>query len=100
MLMFRMYIATFNTTISNNTTASAVEVIEPNSSGLKLPRSPARMVERSMYVTNAMTGMYMSGELRSSRGGRNRDVYCACPACPLANAVVVLSRPCWRDQGL
>lgn len=77
--MFRMYIATFRTTISNNTTARAVDVIEPNSSGLKLPRSPARMVERSMYVTNAMTGMYMSGEFRSSRGGRKMDVYSTCP---------------------
>ena len=69
--------ATFSTTISNNTTASAVDVMEPNSSGLKLPRSPARMVERRIYVTKAMTGMYRSGEFRSSLGGRKREVYWA-----------------------
>lgn len=98
--MLRMYIATLSTTISNKTTARAVDVIEPSNSGLKLPRRPARMVERRMYVTNAMTGMYMSGEFKSSRGGRKMDVYWAWPAGPPAEVVGAFNRACWRDQGL
>ena len=74
--MFKMYIATLSTTISKATTAIAVVVIEPSNSGWKLPLSPARTVESRMYVTKAIAGMYMSGELISSRGGRKIEVYC------------------------
>lgn len=68
--MLRRYIASLRQMISNMTTASAVVVIDPSSSGWKLPRMPARTVDRRIYVTMAMAGIYMSGELRSSRGGR------------------------------
>ncbi len=69
------------------TTAKAVVAVKPRSSGWNAPRRPASSVLRSMYVTNAMTGMYMSGELRSSRGGRK-------PSRPSGEM------RCWRDQGL
>jgi len=62
--------------ISNRRTAMAVVVVAPRSSGWKFPRKPASIEESRMYVTSAITGMYMSGELRSSRGGRNIDEYC------------------------
>ena len=70
LVMPRMYMATFNTKISNMTTPRAVEAFLPNNSGLKVPCMPARKVESSVYVINDIVGMYMSGLFRSSRGGR------------------------------
>ena len=68
--MLRMYVPNFKPRISSITTTNAVVAVRPMTSGWKAPLSPASSVERRMYVTKAMTGMYMSGELMSSRGGR------------------------------
>ena len=65
--------------------------VRPRSSGWKLPARPARRVERRMYVTKAITGIYISGELMSSRGGRK---YVS--ACPLE----FVRCPPVRDHGL
>lgn len=56
--------------ISSSVTDMARVAVYPSSSGWNAPRSPAKSVESRMYVTSAMVGMYMSGELTSSRGGR------------------------------
>lgn len=63
-------------TISNTITTMDVVVILPNISGLKVPLMPANTVESRMYVMRDMIGMYMSGEFRSSRGGRYMFEYC------------------------
>ena len=70
LLMLSMYVPNLSPSISTATTAKAAVAVRPITSGWKAPRRPANSVERRMYVTNAMTGMYMSGEFRSSRGGR------------------------------
>ena len=68
--MLNMYVPNLSPSISTATTAKAAVAVKPMTSGWNAPRRPASSVERSIYVTKAMTGMYMSGELRSSRGGR------------------------------
>ena len=70
LLMLSMYVPNLSPSISTATMAKAAVAVRPMTSGWNAPRRPANSVERSMYVTNAMTGMYMSGEFRSSRGGR------------------------------
>ena len=55
--------------------------------------------DKRIYVTNAMTGMYISGEFRSSRGGKNIDEYCCWVIWPFGPADAAM-RACWRDQGL
>lgn len=62
--------ATFRQSISNIITARAVVAMDPRRPGSKLPLRPARTADRRTYVTIAITGMYMSGEFMSSRGGR------------------------------
>lgn len=62
--------ASLNIAISTKITKIDVVVIEPRISGLKVPLIPANTVDSRIYVINDMMGMYMSGELRSSRGGR------------------------------
>ena len=47
----------------------AFEKVMPSNWGSKVPFKPAMRVESRMYVTKAMSGMYMSGALISSRGG-------------------------------
>src|SRR2546421_11662464 len=90
--------AILSTTISEMTTNIALTAIEPSSSGWKLPFRPARTVESRMYVMKAMIGMYMSGEFRSSRGGRKMEAYCCCwPLGPVEDAAI---RACCRDHGL
>lgn len=61
--------------ISTSMTKTDVVVIEPSSSGLKVPLIPANTVESKIYVIRDMIGIYMSGELRSSRGGRYMEEY-------------------------
>ena len=46
----------------------AVVAVIPIKSGRNSPRRPAKRVERSIYVTRAIRGMYMSGALMSSLG--------------------------------
>ena len=86
--------ATFKQRISKTMTARAVVVIEPRSSGWKLPRRPASTAESRMYVTTAMVGMYKSGELISSRGGRKIEEYCCCEIWPLGPVAVEVNRAC------
>ncbi len=57
----------------------------PNSSGWNWPFSPEMRACRKMYVTSDMTGMYMSGLLMSSRGGRYQA---SCPDGPVACRLV------------
>jgi hypothetical protein len=57
---------------------------------LKAPRKPAIKVESRMYVTKAMVGIYMSGELTSSRGGWYNNA---------AEAAASGACRCWRDHG-
>lgn len=68
--MFRTYMASLNIAISTRITKIDVVVIDPSISGLNVPLIPASTVDSRMYVIKDMMGMYMSGELRSSRGGR------------------------------
>ncbi len=56
--------------ISSSVTEIATVAVYPSSSGWKAPLRPANRVDRRIYVTSAIVGMYMSGELMSSRGGR------------------------------
>jgi len=64
--------------MSNSSTMTTTDVVVmlPNISGLNVPLMPARTVESKMYVMRDMMGMYMSGELRSSLGGRYMLEYC------------------------
>lgn len=61
----------FNNTNSTTTTANAFVAVNPSNSGLNVPLIPAKRVLRSINVTKAIAGMYMSGLLTSSLGGRN-----------------------------
>lgn len=70
------------------TTKNAYVAVNPSNSGLNAPCKPAIIVESRMYVTRAINGMYISGLLRSSLGGRNH------PSWPLGPI------DCLRDQGL
>ena len=55
--MLRRYIANFKQTISNATTAKAVVIVEPSSSGWNEPLNPANSVERRIYVITAIEGI-------------------------------------------
>lgn len=68
--------ASRNMPISIQMIITEVVVMLPRSSGLNVPLTPARTVESKMYVMSDMIGMYISGELISSRGGRYRCEYC------------------------
>jgi len=63
----------------------------PSSVASPPPSRPSARFDRPAVAlpSSAMTGMYMSGLLMSSRGGRNMG-----PDCPL-----VAMGCCWRDQG-
>lgn len=61
---------------SNTMTTMDVVVMLPSISGLNVPLMPAKTVESKMYVMRDMMGMYMSGEFRSSLGGRYMLAYC------------------------
>lgn len=68
--------ANLKISISTPITTKDVVVILPKISGLNVPLIPAKTVESNMYVMSDIIGMYMSGELRSSRGGRYMLEYC------------------------
>lgn len=68
--------ANLSIAISVQMTATEVVVMLPSSSGLNVPLTPARTVERRMYVISDMIGIYMSGELMSSLGGKYMCEYC------------------------
>lgn len=62
--------------ISTTITMTEVVAMLPRISGVNVPLMPASTVDSRMYVIKDMIGIYMSGELRSSLGGRYIWEYC------------------------
>lgn len=57
-------------------TTTEVVAMLPRISGVNVPLTPAKTVDSKMYVMRDMIGIYISGEFKSSLGGRYMWEYC------------------------